>query len=123
VALHYKQNGEVELVNGGHVSPFLILEDGTTTPILDGDVPVGLLSESTFHSSSFTLPVRGRLVLLSDGVTEAENPTGIQFGSIERLREFSSPDPIQTICAAMHHFCEGAPFHDDRTFLFIDRTT
>ena len=123
VVLHYKQNGEVELVNGGHVSPFLILEDGTITPILDGDVPVGLLSESTFHSISFTLPVRARLVLLSDGVTEAESPTGIQFGSIERLREFSAPDPIQTVCAAMHHFCEGAPPHDDCTFLFIDRTT
>ena len=122
VVLHYKQNGEVELINGGHVSPFFILEDGTITPILDGDVPVGLLSESTFHSISFTLPVGARLVLLSDGVTEAESPTGVQFGSIERLREFSAPDPIQIIFAAMHNFCEGAPSHDDRTLLVIDRT-
>ena len=34
VALHYKQNGEVELVNGGHVSPLLILKDGSIRPIL-----------------------------------------------------------------------------------------
>jgi sigma-B regulation protein RsbU (phosphoserine phosphatase) len=122
VALHYKRNGEFELVNGGHVSPFLILEDGTITPILDGDVPVGLFPASTFHSIALTLPLGGRLVLLSDGVTEAESPTGVQFGSIERQREFSTPDPIETICAAMHHFCEGAPPHDDRTFLVIDRT-
>jgi sigma-B regulation protein RsbU (phosphoserine phosphatase) len=123
VVLHYKQNGEVELINGGHISPFLLLEDGTITPILDGDVPVGLLSSATFHSISFTLPVRARLVLLSDGVTEAESPEGVQFGSIERLREFSAPDPIETICAAMDRFCEGAPPHDDCTFLVIDRTT
>jgi serine phosphatase RsbU (regulator of sigma subunit) len=123
VVLHYKQNGDVELVNGGHVSPFLILEDGTITPILDGDVPVGLLSNATFHSISFSLPLRARFVLLSDGVTEAESPDGVQFGSIERLREFSAPDPIQTICAAMDRFCEGAPPQDDCTFLFIDRTT
>jgi phosphoserine phosphatase RsbU/P len=122
VALHYKQNGEVELVNGGHVSPLLILEDGTITPILDGDVPVGLLQDATFHSISFTLPLHARLVLLSDGVTEAENPTGVQFASIERLREFSAPDPIQTIFAAMFRFCEGAPINDDCTLLVIDRT-
>lgn len=122
LALHYKANGEVEFVNGGHVPPFLILEDGTMTPILDGDVPVGLLPNATFHSISLTLPLRARLVLLSDGVTEAESPTGVQFGSIERQREFSAPDPIQTICAAMHRFCEGAPPHDDRTLLVIDRT-
>jgi serine phosphatase RsbU (regulator of sigma subunit)/pSer/pThr/pTyr-binding forkhead associated (FHA) protein len=122
VALHYKQNGEIEIVNGGHISPFLILEDGTVTPILDGDVPVGLFSDSTFHSISLTLPLRARLVLLSDGVTEAESPTGVQFGSIERHREFSAPDPIQAIYAAIQHFCEGAPPLDDCTLLIIDRT-
>jgi sigma-B regulation protein RsbU (phosphoserine phosphatase) len=122
VALHYKQNGEVEFVNGGHVSPFLILEDGAITPILDGDVPVGLLTNATFHSISLALPLRARLVLLSDGVTEAESLTGVQFGSIEHQREFSAPDPIQTIFAAMHRFCEGVAPHDDRTLLVIDRT-
>ncbi|MBB5343699.1 SpoIIE family protein phosphatase [Tunturibacter empetritectus] len=121
VALRYKQNGEVELVNGGHVPPLLIREDGTITPILGGDVPVGLLQDAAFHSISFTLPLHARLVLLSDGVTEAENPTGVQFGSIERQREFSAPDPIQAIFAAMFRFCEGAPTDDDCTLLVIDR--
>jgi phosphoserine phosphatase RsbU/P len=122
VALHYKQSGEVELVNGGHISPLLILEDGTITPILGGDVPVGLLQDATFHSICFTLPLHSRLVLLSDGVTEAENPTGMEFGSIERQYEFSAPDPIQTIFASMFRFCEGAPTQDDCTLLVIDRT-
>jgi phosphoserine phosphatase RsbU/P len=122
LVLHYKQNGEVELVNGGHVSPLLILEDGTISPILGGDVPVGLLQNATFHSISFTLPLHARLVLLSDGVTEAQNPAGVEFGSIERQLEFSAPDPIQTVFASMLRFCEGAPMHDDCTLLVIDRT-
>jgi sigma-B regulation protein RsbU (phosphoserine phosphatase) len=122
VALHYKQNGEVEFVNGGHIAPFLILEDGTITSILDGDVPVGLISNATFHSVSLTVPPRARIVLLSDGVTEAENLAGVQFGSIERHSEFSAPDPIQTTFASIHLFCEGVPPHDDRTLLVIDRT-
>jgi phosphoserine phosphatase RsbU/P len=122
VALHYKQNGEVELVNGGHVSPFLILQDGTVTPILGGNVPVGLLRNATFRSIRLTLPLNARLVLLSDGVTEAENPAGVQFGSIERHHEFSAPDPIQAVFTAMFRFCEGAPVDDDCTLLIIDRT-
>ena len=122
VALHYKRNGEIELINGGHVSPLLILEDGTMTPILGGDVPVGLLHDATFHPISFTLPLHARLVLLSDGVTEAENSAGLEFCSIDRQREFSAPDPIQATFAAMMRFCEGGPTHDDRTLLVIDRT-
>ena len=122
VALHYKQNGEIELVNGGHVPPLLILEDGTITPIIGGDVPVGLLQNATFHSISFTLPLHARLVLLSDGITEAEDPNGVQFNSIEHQREFSAPDPIQAVFAAMFRFCESAPTQDDCTLLVIDRT-
>ena len=122
VALHYKQNGEVELVNGGHVSPLLILKDGSIRPILGGDVPVGLLEDATYHSIRFTLPLGARLVLLSDGVTEAENSLGVQFGSIERQHELSAPDPIPAVFAAMFRFCESAPTHDDCTLLVIDRT-
>jgi hypothetical protein len=54
--------------------------------------------------------------------TEAENPNGVQFGSIEHKPEFSAPDPLQAICAAMDQFCESAPPHDDRTLLVIERT-
>jgi phosphoserine phosphatase RsbU/P len=122
LVLHYKQNGEVELINGGHISPLLVLEDGTITPILGGDVPVGLLHDATFHPISFTLPLHARLVLLSDGVTEAENPAGVEFGSIERQSEFSAPDPVQAIFASMFRFCEGAPTQDDCTLLIIERT-
>jgi phosphoserine phosphatase RsbU/P len=122
VALRYRHNGDIELINGGHVSPILILEDGTISSILDGDVPVGLLPSATFHSISLTLPPRARLVLLSDGVTEAEDSNGVQFGSVERHDEFSASDPIQATFASMHRFCEGAPYHDDRTLLVLDRT-
>ncbi len=69
------------MVNGGHIPPLIILEDGTVTTSLDGDVPVGLFPEASFHALSFKLPPKARLVLLSDGVTEAEDPEGNQFGT------------------------------------------
>jgi serine phosphatase RsbU (regulator of sigma subunit) len=122
VALHYKPDGDITLVNGGHVQPFLILEDGGVQPILDGDVPVGLLPNAAFHSIPLTIPPKARLVLLSDGVTEAENTEGTQFGSTELHRTLAAEDPIQAIFTSMRHFCEGVPPIDDRTLLIIDRT-
>ncbi len=102
--------------------PLLILEDGRIQPILGGDVPVGLFPKATFHTISLTIPPRARIVLLSDGITEAENTEGTQFGSTELQRDLAAADPIQTIFTSMHRFCEGIPPNDDRTLLIIDRT-
>lgn len=122
VALHYKPDGSVTMVNGGHVSPFLVLADGSIEPILEGDVPVGLLPRASFHSVPLTIPPGARIVLLSDGITEAENNEGTQFCATELERELTAQDPIQSIFASLQRFCEGIPPVDDRTLLVIDRT-
>jgi sigma-B regulation protein RsbU (phosphoserine phosphatase) len=122
VAVRYRDGGAIELVNGGHVSPFVVEMGGQVQEITDGDVPVGLFGAATFHSIALTMPVRARLVLLSDGVTEAENPAGVQFGSRELETEFMASNPIESVFASLHCFCEGAPPHDDRTLLVVERT-
>ncbi len=123
VAVHYKPDGNITLVNGGHVQPFLVHEDGTIEPIFDGDVPVGLLPNATFHHISSNMPPGSRLVLLSDGVTESENCNGIEFGATELQRDLGAADPIQAIFNSLHRFCEGTAPLDDRTLLVIDRVT
>jgi serine phosphatase RsbU (regulator of sigma subunit) len=65
--------------------------------------------------------VGARLVLLSDGISEAENAAAEQFGDGELARHLNVSDPIQQIFSAVNQFCEGAPPHDDRTMLTIDR--
>lgn len=122
LALHFRPNGEVEFVNGGHVPPFLVLEDGTSQAITDGDVPVGLIPGAHFHSIRLTVPPGARIVMLSDGITETEDVNGEQFGSTRLPRELASTDPMHAIFAAMHQFSNGAPPHDDCTLLVINRT-
>jgi len=122
IALHYKDGGAVELVNGGHVSPFVIQQDGSVDVITDGDVPVGLLCDATFHSIPLDLPRGARVVLISDGVSEAENPQGAQFGITQMTPDLATNEPIHAVFASMHKFCEGAQPHDDCTMLVIDRT-
>ena len=122
LALHFHPNGEIEFVNGGHVPPYLVQENGAVQAITEGDVPVGLIPGASFHSVRLTVPAGARLVMLSDGVTETENALGDQFGSTRLPSELATADPMHAVFAAMHQFSNGAPPHDDCTLLVIDRT-
>src|SRR5271170_2232346 len=118
VVLHYKEGGTAELINGGHVLPVVIREDGSAEEILDGDLPIGLFRDTTFHAIPLDLPRGARVVLMSDGVSEAENPEGAQFGATEMTemtRNMAGAEPIRDVFACMHKFCAGEPAHDDCT--------
>jgi serine phosphatase RsbU (regulator of sigma subunit) len=123
VALHYKEGGTVELVNGGHVRPIVIRQDRSADETLDGDVPVGLFRGATFHSILLNLEPGTRVVLMSDGVSEAENPEMVKFGSTEITRDMGGTGHIRDVFASMHRFCAGVLPQNDSTMLVIDRTT
>lgn len=122
-AAHYTPGGAVEVVNGGHVAPLLIHPGGRVEALSDGDVPVGLLCDATFHAIPIDLQPGSRLILMSDGITEAEDPDGIQFGSTPMAVELTASDPIHAVFESMHRFCCGAQPADDCTMLVIDTTT
>ncbi|MGD0443820.1 MAG: SpoIIE family protein phosphatase [Edaphobacter sp.] len=123
VAVHHRYSGAVEFINGGHISPILVHQDGRIETIHGGDIPVGLLCDATFHSIPINPPPGARLVLLSDGVTETEDPAGIQFGTTEITQELAAPDPIHAVFASMRRFSCGALPTDDCTMLVIDTET
>jgi serine phosphatase RsbU (regulator of sigma subunit) len=121
VVMHYHQDGEVELVNAGHVLPIICGRGRQTRSIPDGDVPAGLIPYATFHSVRFRVDVNERIVLISDGISEAENRAEEEFGMVELGQHLSHCGPIQEVFTAVNRFCEGALPHDDRTMLTIDR--
>ncbi|HEY1463128.1 MAG TPA: SpoIIE family protein phosphatase [Terriglobales bacterium] len=120
IALRY-HDGEVELVNAGHVPPFLVQSDGQFELVSDGDLPAGLISETVFHTVRFSMPLHSRIVLLSDGVTETEDETGVEFATSQLQFGLSASDPIGAIFSAVHRFSNGSSPQDDRTVLVIDR--
>jgi len=120
--IHSADGGaQVELVNGGHVSPLVVRADGRIETITDGDMPVGLLDLARFHTVSITLAVGDRIILLSDGISEAENADGIQFGLPQVESHVMQPDPVTALFAALDQFCKGGRPQDDQTVLSIDR--
>jgi sigma-B regulation protein RsbU (phosphoserine phosphatase) len=121
VAVRCRRDGSAEMVNGGHVPPLLVEPGGRVSEIEDGDMPVGMLPEANFHAIPLTLPVGGRMVLLSDGVSESEDHSGEQFTVIHFEQYLTDENPIGAVFAAVDRFSDGVPQADDRTMLTIDR--
>src|SRR3984957_4712877 len=109
-----KRDGELEYVNCGHVPPLLVCAGEVIRP-LHGNVPVGLLPDATFESSTCQMKSGDRFILVTDGVTEAENAMGDFFEDF-RLEAAACKSPtLEGIFSAVTEFCAGNPLSDDCT--------
>jgi len=80
-----------------------------------GNLPVGLLADAVYESDHCTLQKGDRLVLVTDGVTEAENARGDFFDN-ERLEAVAAKScSLEEIFGAVSNFCGGTPLSDDCT--------
>ena len=109
-----RQDGELEYVNCGHVPPLLVCNHEIIRPS-HGNLPVGLLADAAYESDHYNLHPGDRLVLVTDGVTEAENVSGDFFDN-ERLEAVAAKNGnLEDIFAAVADFCAGTPLNDDCT--------
>jgi len=114
VIAHLKTSGELEFVNCGHVPPLLIAS-GEVSRLFEANVPVGLLPDMEYTIGTRQMKPGDRLVLITDGVTEAESPSGEFFGD-ERLEKAAAGEaPFRDILAAVRTFCAGRSLGDDCT--------
>ena len=105
-------NGEMELINCGHVPPLLVSGD-TITRLEEGNLPVGLVAGAEFQATRLQLKPGDRLLLVTDGVTEAEDAEGEFFG-MERL-EKCGKDGFAAIEQAVTNFRGDTALTDDCT--------
>ncbi len=119
-------NGEVELNNAGHPSPFILTRDGVR-PIPSMTTPIGLFCQNDFPTTRFTLQPGESLVVYTDGLTEATNGSGEQYGE-KRLADVllhhvrSSPREILEACVDdLKAFKGKTTKSDDLTILVLQR--
>jgi phosphoserine phosphatase RsbU/P len=116
-----KRDGELEYVNCGHVPPLLVCNHEVIRP-RHGNLPVGLLPDATYESDICQLHAGDRLIMVTDGVTEAENARG-DFFEDSRLEMVAGKNPtLEGIFAAVADFCGGTPLSDDCTVVELSYT-
>ncbi len=95
VLLKLRTNGTAEYVNCGHIPPVLV--NGTSVRRLEGsNLVVGLVRSAQYGSETCELGTGDRILIFTDGITEAENLQGEQFGDngLESRTHLSSVESI-----------------------------
>jgi Stage II sporulation protein E (SpoIIE)/Beta-galactosidase jelly roll domain len=88
-------DGVLTLANAGHLAPY---RNGDEVQIESG-LPLGVTAETAYSESTCTLAPGDQLTFLSDGVVEAQSPTGELFG-FDRTRQISTQSAEQIAAAA-----------------------
>jgi sigma-B regulation protein RsbU (phosphoserine phosphatase) len=89
---------------------------------------VGLFPQAIYEQEEVRLDAGDLLAVYSDGVSEALNPTGEEYGD-PRVQEVISPnwrEPsdtiLQSLLRSVHEFAQDAPQNDDVTALIVRYT-
>ena len=114
-------------INAGHNPPLVVRADGTVERLPATSVPLGLVPDERFSSASVELSPGAVVVIYSDGLTEATNPAGEEFGedrlaaAVHEHRALTTARLRDRIDAALSRFSEGEPPADDLTMVLIKR--
>lgn len=120
-AAQLAKDGTLQIVNCGHVPP-MVVEGGAVTQISEGDLPVGLIADAAFHAIERQLVVGSRFCLLTDGISESEDPAGQEFGLARVEQHLLTPDPLGGTLGAVQLFSGQGEASDDRTLVIMERT-
>jgi sigma-B regulation protein RsbU (phosphoserine phosphatase) len=77
-------DGKVEISNAAHPFPLLVNDDGIQ-PFEISNLPIGMFGSEDFSVSEISLGPGHSLVIYSDGVPEAMDASGEEYG-VERLK-------------------------------------
>ena len=112
--------------NAGHNHPVLQRASGKVELLDRGGVVVGILEDARFEEASLPLAAGDLLVLYTDGVSEAESPSGEMFGE-ERLlalisalpRDTGARETVDRIVAEVQRHLGGRDAGDDITLMAV----
>ncbi|HVL66120.1 MAG TPA: SpoIIE family protein phosphatase [Vicinamibacterales bacterium] len=116
--------GLLTYANAGHYPPIVVRADGTITKLHEGGPVLGVFADATYDEGSTTLSSGDRLILYTDGVTEARDAGDQEFGE-ERLiaaavanRACSAPALEARLSEAVAAFT-GGTLQDDATLIVM----
>ena len=120
--------GKFTYCNAGHNPPLLLRADGSVEELSEGGPVLGLPLRMPYGQGQRELRAGDLVALFSDGVTEAENAAGEEFGTgrlgavLIRHREEPAQAIIDAVNRAVEEWRAGAPAADDVTLVVVRRT-
>ncbi|HET6693769.1 MAG TPA: PP2C family protein-serine/threonine phosphatase [Pedococcus sp.] len=113
------RSGRLELVNAGHVAPYLLRGSGVSMLELPAHVPFGMFPETAYRSTEFELLSGDRLVVVTDGMLE-RNAAGIDLpGAILDTRSLHPREAVRALADSALE-ATGHALSDDATVLCLD---
>jgi phosphoserine phosphatase RsbU/P len=115
---------QLRYTNAGHNAPIVVRQDGTYDRLREGGGILGVFPVQAFDMGTYDLGPGDRVLLFTDGVTEAPNPEGEEFGEARLLqvlvenRELSAENLQEKVLSVVAEFCHGH-WHDDATLIAI----
>jgi sigma-B regulation protein RsbU (phosphoserine phosphatase) len=120
------RGGEIEIGSAGHLAALVIGKDGVRQVSSTG-VPLGMFATSRYTIESVSLERGDSLLLYTDGISEAVNATGVEYGaarlsSIARERHGCVPQELAAACMKdLQIYSNGAKQRDDQTLMVVYR--
>jgi phosphoserine phosphatase RsbU/P len=120
-------SSEFRYVSAGHLSPIHFPRGQAPVIREAGGVPAGLLPAATYEEHSLTLQSGDRLYFCTDGIYEAETPSGQELGvpglieMLNRYRDRSPVDVLSTVMQSVEEWAAAAGPFDDASILVIER--
>ncbi|NLF72534.1 MAG: SpoIIE family protein phosphatase [Candidatus Anammoximicrobium sp.] len=119
---------QMSVVNAGHLRPLLRRPDGTVVEIGDAEagMPLGVVPARTYEQTQLQINAGDALVLISDGITEAQSAGGRQYGQPRLLAQLAAScgtaaDLGRRIIDDVDRFVGSHPQSDDRCLLCLRR--
>jgi phosphoserine phosphatase RsbU/P len=115
-------------VNAGHVPPVIVRADGRREWLETGGMVVGLLPDARYECGSVELEPGDLLVACTDGITEAMNAAGDEYGrprlaeSVSKCREQRPEEILRRILDEVETHSRGGVHEDDRILLVLKVT-
>jgi sigma-B regulation protein RsbU (phosphoserine phosphatase) len=122
-----QDTGEMRYANAGHDAPLLVSADGTVEELGGGGLILGAFPDTSYEEGRTQLDPMMLLSVFTDGVTEAQNPSG-EFFDRKRLievlkagRGVACEEAMHRVVRAVQDFTQGSEQSDDITLVMVKR--
>ncbi len=119
------ENRTLSYANAGHNPPLLLDAKGNARFIERGGLPLGMFRDTRYHQYYLTFEPGDVLVLYTDGVTEANNTLGEEFGrdrlatAVRQAANLPARELITNVQHEVLNWTDGKGASDDITFFVI----